>query len=45
VAVPTILRGFRVEPSVAGGPVVLMIADIFTLLFYFGIASLVVPVG
>jgi magnesium transporter len=43
VAVPTILRGFRVEPSVAGGPVVLMIADLFTLLFYFSIASLVVP--
>lgn len=42
VAVPTILRRFRVEPSVAGGPVVLMIADLFTLLFYFGIASLVV---
>lgn len=41
VAVPTILRRFRVEPSVAGGPVVLMIADIFTLLFYFGSASLV----
>lgn len=42
VAVPTILRRFRVEPAVAGGPVVLMIADLFTLLFYFGIASLVV---
>jgi len=42
VAVPTILRRFRVEPSVAGGPVVLMIADLFTLLFYFSIASLVV---
>jgi magnesium transporter len=42
VAVPTILRRFRVEPSVAGGPVVLMIADVFTLLFYFAIASIVV---
>ena len=42
VAVPTILRRFRVEPSVAGGPVVLMIADLFTLIFYFSIASLVV---
>jgi magnesium transporter len=42
VAVPTTLRRFRVEPSVAGGPVVLMIADLFTLLFYFGIASMVV---
>jgi magnesium transporter len=45
VAVPTILRRFRVEPSVAGGPVVLMIADLFTLLFYFGSASLVGPTG
>ncbi len=42
VAVPTTLRRFRVEPSVAGGPVVLMIADLFTLLFYFGIASMVI---
>ena len=42
VAVPTTLRRLRVEPSVAGGPVVLIIADLFTLLFYFGIASMVI---
>lgn len=45
VAVPTILRKFRVEPSIAGGPVVLMIADIFTLVFYFTSATLVLPAG
>ena len=43
VAVPTFLRSLRVEPSVAGGPVVLIIADIFTLAIYFGTASIVLP--
>jgi len=43
VIVPTVLRRFRVEPTVAGGPVVLIIADIFTLFFYFGTATLVAP--
>lgn len=45
VAVPTTLRQLRVEPSIAGGPVVLMIADIFTLVFYFTSATLVLPAG
>lgn len=45
VTVPTTLRKLRVEPSVAGGPVVLLIADLFTLLFYLGIATLVGPGG
>ncbi|HTF56663.1 MAG TPA: magnesium transporter [Planctomycetota bacterium] len=43
VTVPTLLRRLRVEPTVAGGPVVLMIADILTLFFYFGTATLVRP--
>ncbi|HEY3227156.1 MAG TPA: magnesium transporter [Planctomycetota bacterium] len=43
VTVPTLLRRLRVEPTVAGGPVVLMIADILTLFFYFGSATLVRP--
>jgi magnesium transporter len=43
VTVPTLLRRFRVEPTVAGGPVVLMIADVLTLIFYFGTATLVRP--
>jgi len=43
VVVPTVLRRLKVEPTVAGGPVVLIIADIFTLIFYFGTATLVAP--
>jgi magnesium transporter len=43
VVVPTVLRRLKVEPTVAGGPVVLIIADLFTLVFYFGTATLVRP--
>jgi len=40
VLVPLGLRRFKVEPSVAGGPVALTIADLSTLAIYFGVAAL-----
>ena len=36
VAVPSIVRRLKLNPQVAAGPIVLAIADIFALLFYFG---------
>ncbi|MBI2921389.1 MAG: magnesium transporter [Planctomycetes bacterium] len=41
VLVPLGLRRFKVEPSVAGGPVALTLADLSTLAIYFGVAALV----
>jgi magnesium transporter len=38
--VPSALRAFRLDPKIASGPVTLAAADVCTLLWYFGIASL-----
>jgi len=37
--VPSLLRRLKLDPKIAAGPVALALADIFTLLFYFNIAS------
>ena len=42
VIVPTLIRKFRVDPKVAAGPIVLAVADIATLLFYFSIANMLI---
>ncbi|MCU0916752.1 MAG: magnesium transporter [Planctomycetes bacterium] len=40
LSVPTLLHALRLDPKIAAGPVTLAVADIFTLLFYFGLATL-----
>jgi magnesium transporter len=40
LSVPTLLHALRLDPKIAAGPMTLALADIFTLLFYFGVASL-----
>jgi len=45
LTVPTVLHALRLDPKVAAGPITLALTDIFTLLFYFGLASLVLTRG
>jgi magnesium transporter len=40
LSVPTLLHALRLDPKIAAGPVTLAFTDIFTLLFYFGLAAL-----
>jgi magnesium transporter len=40
LSVPTVLHALRLDPKVAAGPVTLAFTDIFTLLFYFSLAAL-----
>lgn len=39
VALPIAVRAARLDPQIAAGPIVLAMADIFTLLFYFSLAG------
>ncbi len=39
LSIPTLLYALRLDPKIAAGPVTLALTDIFTLLFYFGLAS------
>lgn len=39
VAVPSVVRRLKLNPQVAAGPIVLAIADVFALLFYFGLSG------
>ena len=40
LSVPTLLHALKLDPKIAAGPITLAIADIFTLLFYFNLAKL-----
>jgi len=40
LSVPTALHALKLDPKIAAGPVTLAFTDVFTLLFYFGLASL-----
>jgi magnesium transporter len=40
LSVPALLHWFRLDPKIAAGPVTLALTDVFTLLFYFGLAAL-----
>ena len=40
LSVPTALHALRLDPKIAAGPVTLAFTDIFTLLFYFSLAAL-----
>jgi magnesium transporter len=43
VAVPALLHRFKLDPRIAAGPVSLAVADVFTLLVYLNLATLVLP--
>lgn len=40
LSIPTVLHRFDLDPKISSGPLTLALADIFTLLSYFGIATL-----
>jgi magnesium transporter len=40
LSVPAVLHALRLDPKVAAGPVTLAFTDLFTLLFYFSLAAL-----
>lgn len=40
LTVPTVLHALKLDPKVAAGPLTLAITDVCTLLFYFGVATL-----
>lgn len=40
LSVPALLHAFKLDPKIAAGPVTLAFTDIFTLLFYFSLAAL-----
>jgi len=39
VAFPALLKYAKADPRIAAGPVVLAVADVVTLLFYFGLGA------
>jgi magnesium transporter len=39
LSVPSALHALKLDPKIAAGPVTLAFTDIFTLLFYFGLAA------
>jgi magnesium transporter len=41
LSVPALLHALKLDPKIAAGPVTLAFTDIFTLLFYFSLAALV----
>jgi magnesium transporter len=41
VLLPTLIRAFRGNPRIAAGPLVLALADVATLLFYFSVSGLI----
>jgi magnesium transporter len=41
LSVPALLHGLKLDPKIAAGPVTLAFTDLFTLLFYFSLAALV----
>ena len=40
LTVPAVLHALRLDPKIAAGPITLACTDIFTLLFYFGLAAM-----
>ncbi len=40
LSVPALLHALKLDPKIAAGPVTLAFTDVFTLLFYFGLAAL-----
>lgn len=40
LSVPTLLHALKLDPKIAAGPITLGLTDVFTLLFYFSLAAL-----
>lgn len=40
LTIPAVLHALRLDPKIAAGPVTLAVADVFTLIFFLGIATL-----
>jgi magnesium transporter len=40
LSVPSVLHAFRLDPKIAAGPITLALTDVFTILFYLGLATL-----
>jgi magnesium transporter len=40
LSVPALLHALKLDPKVAAGPITLALADFFTVLVYFGLASI-----
>ena len=40
LTVPAVLHAFKLDPKIAAGPITLAFADVFTLLFHFGLGAL-----
>jgi magnesium transporter len=45
LTIPSLLHALRLDPKIAAGPLTLALADLFTLLFYFSIARLLLRPG
>jgi magnesium transporter len=41
ITVPTVLHALKLDPKIAAGPITLAVADVFSLLFYFTLANIV----
>jgi magnesium transporter len=39
ILIPALIRKLRIDPKIAAGPIVLAVSDVFTLIFYFSLAS------
>jgi magnesium transporter len=42
--VPLLINALKIDPAIASGPFITTVNDILSLLIYFGIASLLIPV-
>jgi magnesium transporter len=40
LSIPALLHALKLDPKIAAGPVTLALTDIFTLLFYFSLAKM-----
>ncbi len=41
LSIPSLFHAFKLDPKISAGPITLALADIFTLLFYFSLASII----
>lgn len=40
LSVPSVLHAFKLDPKIAAGPITLALTDVFTILFYLGLATI-----
>ncbi|MGZ5567973.1 MAG: magnesium transporter, partial [Limisphaerales bacterium] len=41
ISIPTALHALKLDPKIAAGPITLAVTDVFSLLFYFTLATIV----